>query len=391
MSSRRTGKGPVSFVFGEIPGVQVGRRFESRDALRDAGVHGMNEAGIHGRKRVGAVSVVLSDGFDNEDHGEHFVYIGSGGRKSDQHLGDQVSDQSFNVSANEALRKSAEDHKPVRVIRCFRLRSRYAPAEGFRYDGLYVVTNPRVEVVPDGPNVCKFDFQRLPGQDPLPADVPGYHYMTDIEIRRRMFLEARAQQAALADAGTALQAGPSVTERDVAQERGSGQQGEGDGVAPGDIEAIETALEPILPHLEKIQAPETSEDSRTEALASVGEHISAVLEKKESTISAGGDGGDTGSKDDGASTGAHSTAHSAQWWYEALYAYVWCALPRLAAERVPVPSEAKEACSEAAKHMQRKSEERKRRREAGEESTSGSDESPPRKKPRRAVKKEGKA
>jgi E3 ubiquitin-protein ligase UHRF1 len=34
---------------------------------------------------------------------------------------------------------SAETKKPVRVIRGFKCKSKYAPAEGYRYDGLYVV------------------------------------------------------------------------------------------------------------------------------------------------------------------------------------------------------------------------------------------------------------
>ena len=35
--------------------------------------------------------------------------------------------------------KSSETKKPVRVIRGFKSTSKYAPTEGYRYDGLYVV------------------------------------------------------------------------------------------------------------------------------------------------------------------------------------------------------------------------------------------------------------
>ena len=37
------------------------------------------------------------------------------------------------------LQRSSETRKPVRVIRGYKLHSPYAPAEGYRYDGLYTV------------------------------------------------------------------------------------------------------------------------------------------------------------------------------------------------------------------------------------------------------------
>ena len=42
--------------------------------------------------------------------------------------------------AHESHRQiSSETKEPVRGIRGFKLRSPYAPAEGYRYDGLYTV------------------------------------------------------------------------------------------------------------------------------------------------------------------------------------------------------------------------------------------------------------
>jgi hypothetical protein len=56
---------------------------------------------------------------------------------------------------------SAETKKPVRVIRGFKCKSKYAPAEGYRYDGLYVVEKAwRAPGLNDkGFLVCKYIFK----------------------------------------------------------------------------------------------------------------------------------------------------------------------------------------------------------------------------------------
>lgn len=68
----------------------------------------------------------------------------------------QSSDQSFETHDNQSLlvcaqpfgtlirdvntlQVSMETKKPIRVIRGYKLHSRYAPLEGYRYDGLYTV------------------------------------------------------------------------------------------------------------------------------------------------------------------------------------------------------------------------------------------------------------
>ena len=73
----------------------------------------------------------------------------------------QSSDQSFEHRDNKALlvcvslrhalaecnlvclQRSVETQNPVRVIRGFKLKSKYAPREGYRYDGLYTVEKVR--------------------------------------------------------------------------------------------------------------------------------------------------------------------------------------------------------------------------------------------------------
>ncbi|KAF7791834.1 hypothetical protein EIP86_002858 [Pleurotus ostreatoroseus] len=82
----------------------------------------------------------------------------------------QSSDQTFDNSFNNALLLSVETKKPIRVIRGYKLKSQYAPPEGYRYDGLYTVEKAWMErgVNPGGFKVCKFLFKRIPGQPPLP-------------------------------------------------------------------------------------------------------------------------------------------------------------------------------------------------------------------------------
>jgi hypothetical protein len=70
---------------------------------------------------------------------------------------------------NAALKRSAETRLPVRVIRGFKLDSPYAPAEGYRYDGLYVVERAwMAKGLTNGLLVCRYAFKRCKGQPDLP-------------------------------------------------------------------------------------------------------------------------------------------------------------------------------------------------------------------------------
>lgn len=51
----------------------------------------------------------------------------------------QSKDQML-IGANLSLSKNVETKKPVRVIRGFKLRSPYAPKEGYRYDGKVLIS-----------------------------------------------------------------------------------------------------------------------------------------------------------------------------------------------------------------------------------------------------------
>lgn len=82
---------------------------------------------------------------------------------------EQTSDQSFDWPLNAAIKRSAETKKPIRVIRGYKLPSPYAPATGYRYDGLYVVEKAWMGKGPTkGLKVCRYAFKGVEGQPELP-------------------------------------------------------------------------------------------------------------------------------------------------------------------------------------------------------------------------------
>ena len=167
-------------AFGHIPGHPPGSHFEDRIALAAAGVHRARRAGIVGRADEGAESVVLSGGYeDTEDRGDVIRYTGSGGR--DPKTGRQVADQQLN-RRNLALANAKHFGRPVRVIRGARADSAYAPAEGYRYDGLFRVDDYWQETGASGYRIWRFrliklDPQSAPqppaGRPAVPARSPG--------------------------------------------------------------------------------------------------------------------------------------------------------------------------------------------------------------------------
>ncbi|CAA7266465.1 unnamed protein product [Cyclocybe aegerita] len=164
-------------TYGSIPGIEVGTWWETRQGCSADAIHAPWVGGISGG-RQGAYSVALSGGYDGDvDLGYAFTYTGSGGRDlkgtktapKNLRTAPQSSDQSFEHNFNKMLLRSCETKKPVRVIRGFKSHSKYAPSEGYRYDGLYRVEKAWME---KGLNskylICRYAFKRLPGQPPLP-------------------------------------------------------------------------------------------------------------------------------------------------------------------------------------------------------------------------------
>lgn len=125
-------------VFGEIESIYEGDSFLSRVDLSRSHVHKPIQAGISGSELDGADSIVISGGYeDDEDHGDTIIYTGHGGRSNESKH--QVTDQTL-TRGNKALPISYENRLPVRVIRGAHKESKFAPETGYRYDGLFYVT-----------------------------------------------------------------------------------------------------------------------------------------------------------------------------------------------------------------------------------------------------------
>lgn len=139
-------------VFGEIKGINPGDLFENRKALRDAGVHLPNQKGISGSSFVGADSIVLSGGYeDDEDFGDVIIYTGAGGQKDNKQVADQELD-----GVNLALAKSKIENLPVRVTRGHKHKHELSPDSGYRYAGLYKVDNYWYETGKSGYKVWRY-------------------------------------------------------------------------------------------------------------------------------------------------------------------------------------------------------------------------------------------
>ncbi|KAJ7602451.1 PUA-like domain-containing protein [Mycena polygramma] len=156
--------------YGPPKQVPVGKCWDTRLECSEAGVHKPTMAGISGCKD-GAFSIVMSGAYEDcSDDGETFVYIGTGG-KADSGFGGstgpQVADQSMEHSQNKFLVKSLASGRHVRVIRGPDKANPWAPLNGYRYDGLYTVTQAWEDKGRSGFKVCKFRLVRNPGQPPL--------------------------------------------------------------------------------------------------------------------------------------------------------------------------------------------------------------------------------
>ena len=163
-------------MIGHVPGVPVGATFATRHDLAAAGVHRPPQAGICGTAAGGAESIVLAGGYvDDEDVGNEILYTGAGG--NDRQTRRQTSHQTLG-GTNAALVTSHQRGLPVRVVRgrprpsVLRNHPRvvFAPPEtGYRYDGLYLVTDYRPDVGSDGFRVWRFLLERLPALVTEPA------------------------------------------------------------------------------------------------------------------------------------------------------------------------------------------------------------------------------
>lgn len=152
-------------------GLLVGEIWRDRLECRQWGAHFVPIAGIAGQSDRGAQSVVLSGGYvDDEDHGEWFLYTGSGGKDLSGNKRTNKShsfDQKFEKS-NRALQVSCLQGYPVRVVRSHKeKRSSYAPETGVRYDGIYRIEKCWKIAGLQGFKVCRYLFVRC-DNEPAP-------------------------------------------------------------------------------------------------------------------------------------------------------------------------------------------------------------------------------
>ncbi|XP_027355396.1 E3 ubiquitin-protein ligase ORTHRUS 2-like [Abrus precatorius] len=152
-------------------GVLVGECWNDRLECRQWGAHFVPIGGIAGQSHRGAQSVVLSGGYvDDQDHGEWFLYTGSGGkdlsgnkRTNKNHSFDQQFDK-----YNRALQVSCLKGYPVRVVRSHKeKRSSYAPERGVRYDGIYRIEKCWQIAGLQGFKICRYLFVRC-DNEPAP-------------------------------------------------------------------------------------------------------------------------------------------------------------------------------------------------------------------------------
>lgn len=170
----------ATFIFGEIAGQPVGTTYVDRVEAKDAGVHQVTQQGISGNGKVGANSIVVNGGYeDDQDFGDEIIYTGAGG--NDPSTKKQIADQQITQVGNAGLIVSEESGRPVRVIRGSRGDKAHSPTGGYRYDGLYRVTDHWAELGKSGFRIWRFRLVRLtpdeaapftPSQN-LPAGTPA--------------------------------------------------------------------------------------------------------------------------------------------------------------------------------------------------------------------------
>lgn len=178
---------------GHIPGIHVGQSWLLRMSCSRGGMHRPPCAGIAGsQRRGGAVSIVLNGGYStDEDHGSWFHYTGAGGLKKKDHQIFTKDNLAVAATCDAELNQdgaTARDwrmSKAVRVIRGYK-SGLYAPAEGYRYDGLYkVVRYWRTEPLSNGYTRYMFEFRR-DDNTPLPWTQAGKQMVRELGLKMVM-------------------------------------------------------------------------------------------------------------------------------------------------------------------------------------------------------------
>ncbi|CAG8674662.1 6326_t:CDS:2 [Ambispora leptoticha] len=177
---------------GKIPGVPVGSSWLYRINCSESGIHRPPVAGIAGGAATGAVSIALSGGYpEDEDNGDTFTYTGAGGRDlktGNKRMAKQTLDQKLDktnlalartcdapISENGATANDWRKSLQIRVVRGEKLKkhnSKYAPEQGYRYDGIYKLVKYWKEKGSSGFYVWRY-LMRRDDDEPAPWTKEG--------------------------------------------------------------------------------------------------------------------------------------------------------------------------------------------------------------------------
>lgn len=134
--------------------------------------------GISGNTVQGTFSIVVSGMYDDldNDQGDMLYYSGSNSHNN-------TSDEPVTANATQALERSLQTFKPVRVFRSSKGKWAGCPKAGLRYDGLYTVTNCTVQKNQKGGAYKRFRLKRVADQDPIVISEPSQRL---IDLFRRV-------------------------------------------------------------------------------------------------------------------------------------------------------------------------------------------------------------
>lgn len=83
----------------------------------------------------------------------------------------QTEDQSFETRDNAALVESVKTGTPVRVFRGKQANKDGKPERKYVYEGLYKATEYKMEPSKDGPLVCRYKMEAIPGHSAVTGKV----------------------------------------------------------------------------------------------------------------------------------------------------------------------------------------------------------------------------
>ncbi|XP_014243479.1 E3 ubiquitin-protein ligase UHRF1-like isoform X2 [Cimex lectularius] len=163
--------------FGSIVGEEVGASYVGKDELSTSGVHVPLKSSFHFARKKGVASILL-DSHNIIDNGLTVIIEGNNAcvhnKKRKRHnfkglIGINrflVQNGSMHCINDEGgTVKMWREGIPIRLVRSHKIKSKFSPSQGYRYDGLYFVKSYYKEKNAKGCQVWKYKLQR---NDPSP-------------------------------------------------------------------------------------------------------------------------------------------------------------------------------------------------------------------------------